>query len=217
MFGPIPVAVCRRFQCSAHAPLRCSTAPFPCPALLITPCRRQRSRGPPRRPLQTKKSTSTLPPLCAATERCTSWTAGEPKWLCFAPSALVFVLMPCCACAVLPVMRLLCPLPWLAGFPLLMDPTCVPAPCSKAAPINHGPCSPDRLLEESARVVSRGGTSRVAVCTHVWSSLLRSLQFKCRGSTRPKKLNRPLSKPLQAPFQCQPLLFNPVAGQDQLH
>ena len=24
---------------------------------------------------------------------------------------------------------------------------------SKASPINHGPCSPDRLLEEAARVV----------------------------------------------------------------
>lgn len=33
--------------------------------------------------------------------------------------------------------------------------SCLP-PCSKAAPINHGPCSPDRLLEESARVVSSG-------------------------------------------------------------
>lgn len=38
---------------------------------------------------------------------------------------------------------------------LALPGSCLP-PCSKAAPINHGPCSPDRLLEESARVVSSG-------------------------------------------------------------
>lgn len=83
--------------------------------------------------------------------------------------ACICMLMPCCPCAVLRVLQLLYLLPWLAGSAHLMDPTCVPAPCSKAAPINHGPCSPDRLLEESVRVVSRRGTGRVAVCTHVWS------------------------------------------------